>query len=125
MNKSIELFKSGHVSSCGTTTQWNRFYSTFKSEFRKELKKIGAQEIVFSKGHFYLSGFFTRNRQIWYFSISDVRDGIYKYGSWNLLYRTAKSYKDYSGGQNNYINICEDMWLKNHNVITKEMKIYW
>ena len=41
MNKSTELFKSGHVSSCGTTTQWNRFYSTFKSEFRKELKKIG------------------------------------------------------------------------------------
>ena len=63
MNKSTELFKSGHVSSCGTTTQCNRFYSTFKSEFRKELKKIGAQEIVFSKGHFYLSGFFTHNRQ--------------------------------------------------------------
>ena len=65
MNKSIELFKSGHVSSCGTTTQWNRFYSTFKSEFRKELKKIGAQEIVFSKGHFYLSGFFTHKEKNW------------------------------------------------------------
>jgi len=39
------------------------FYRTFKSEFRKELKSIGATNIVFSRGHFYVSGFFTLNGQ--------------------------------------------------------------
>lgn len=122
MNKSNHLYESGFISSCGTTTQWNKFYSTFKTEFKRELKKIGAQEIKFHKGHFYLCGFFTQNRQIWYFSIDDVRQPA-KYGSWNLLYRKTKSYKDFAGEVNRYIHICDNMFLKMKNHIVKESVI--
>ena len=69
MNKSIELIKKGFESSSETTPEFLEFYRTFKSEFRKELKSIGATNIVFSRGHFYVSGFFTLNGQGWYFSI--------------------------------------------------------
>jgi hypothetical protein len=102
MNKSIVLLKRGFESSSGLTPEFAKFFKTFKSEFTKELKSIGATDIIFSRGHFYLSGFFTINEQAWYFSLSDVRGG---YSIGNLLYRTAKDYKDYGGGGNQYVKI--------------------
>jgi len=103
MKKSITLLKNGFESSSGTTPEFLTFFRTFKSEFTKELKSIGATEIQIGKGHFYISGFFTINGQAYYISLSDVRDAEYHIP--NLLYRTAQHYKDYTGGSNQYVNI--------------------
>jgi hypothetical protein len=61
-----------------------------------------------NRGHFYLSGFFTKGEKIFYFSLSDVRGSDFVLGSGgdlDLLYRTAKHYKDWSGGTNCYVII--------------------
>jgi hypothetical protein len=111
MKESIALLMKGFESSSGCTPEFKKFYSTFKKEFAKELKSIGAENIVFSRGHFYISGFFTINDQPYYFSISDVRGMDYsiKYNpdscTSKLLYRTAKDYKDYLGGSNHFVKI--------------------
>ena len=103
MKKTIELLKQGFESSTGTTPEFRTFYSTFKKEFTKELKSIGATEIVFSKGHFYISGFFTVDNQAYYFNLGDVRGSEYRMP--NLMYRTAEHYKDYTGGSNRWVDI--------------------
>lgn len=103
MNKSIQMLKQGFESSSTLTPEFAQFYRTFKSEFTKELKSIGATDIVFSRGHFYISGFFTVDGQAWYFSISDVRGSEYRMPQ--LMYRTAKHYKDYTGGSNQWVDI--------------------
>lgn len=80
---------------------------TFKTWFRKESKRItkiltakGCTNIEFDYGFYYFSGFFTaKSGQIYYMSCSDVRFSPIN----NYLYRTAKSYTDYSGGSNQYI----------------------
>jgi len=103
MKKSLALLSKGFESSSGLTPEFAQFFRTFKSEFTKELKSLGATEIIFSRGHFYLSGFFTIDKQAFYFSLSDVR-GNSRIG-YKLLYRTAQHYKDYSGGMNQYVII--------------------
>lgn len=83
--------------------------SEFKSFFRKEknrLKKIlearGCTKIELDYGFYYFSGFFTApSGQIYYLSSSDVRD----FGYNKLLIRTAKHYKDWTGGMNQYCGI--------------------
>lgn len=115
MKKSRGMLLDGFESSSGLTPEFAQFYRTFKSEFTKELKSIRATNIVFSRGHFYVSGFFTVDDQAYYFSLSDVRGMDYSL-LWNpdncmsqLLYRTAKNYKDYTGGMNQYVKIGEGM----------------
>lgn len=111
MNESLKLLLKGFESSSTTTQEFLEFFKTFKKEFTKELKSIGATDIQIGKGHFYVSGFCTIGTQAWYFSISDVRGMEYGMrsnpdSSMNkLLYRTAKNYKDYTGGQNRYAKI--------------------
>lgn len=83
--------------------------SDFKSFFRKEKKRItdvltrkGCTNIDMTYGFYYFSGFFTApNGQVFYFSSSDVRHFGYK----ELLIRTARDYKDYTGGSNNFIGV--------------------
>ena len=89
-------------SSCSSTPEWKSFYRKGCNFFKKTLKDV-ATDIVMSKGHFYFSGFFTvkSTGKIYYFSISDVR---FFPGS-DLMIRTAVSYKDYTGGRNNYMKV--------------------
>jgi hypothetical protein len=103
MKKSIALLQAGFESSSGLTPEFAQFFRTFKSEFTKELQTIGATDIVFSRGHFYVSGFFTVSGQAYYFSISDVRGSDYRMPQ--LMYRTAKHYKDFTGGANRWVDI--------------------
>lgn len=109
MEKSLKLLKKGFESSSGLTPEFNTFYKTFKKEFTIELQTIGATDIRFSKGHFYFSGFYTVDNQIYYFSISDVR-----FFPTDILYRTAKNYSDFSGGSNNYAKIESGIARKMH-----------
>lgn len=108
MLKTIELLRNGFESSSQTTEEFKHFYRTFKREFTKELKNAGATEITFSRGHFYVSGFFTIGNQAWYFSLSDVRGSEIRIP--NLMYRTAEHYKDYTGGSNRWVEIKEGMY---------------
>lgn len=104
MDKIAQTLETGYLyfeSSSTTTKQWTDFYNLFKREFNKELKQVGATNIVYHKGHFGLSGFFTtKSGQIYYFSLSDVRGS-----NVNLMYRTADHYKDWKGGSNQWIQI--------------------
>lgn len=112
MKKSVQLLEAGFESSSGKTPEFLNFVKVFKREFTKELQSIGATNIKFSVGHFYISGFFTTNEgNIYYFSVPDVRDYSYCAATnpnscmCKLLYRTAKDYKDYTGGMNQYVSI--------------------
>jgi len=111
MKKSLALLRNGFQSASNKTPEFKSFCRTFKSEFSKELQKLNATNVIFSFGHFSITGFFTIGTQAWYFSLPDVR-GM-EYGMVNnpdsclnkLLYRTAKDYKDYTGGQNRFAKI--------------------
>jgi len=110
MKKIAEILKTVEFeSSTVKTQQFKDFARTFKREFKKEFAKVGATNIVFNVGHFTISGFFTVNGNVFYFSLSDVRDIKFSmtYSSPTMLMRTAESYKDYSGGTNNYLIIGE------------------
>ena len=80
----------------------------FKSAFRKEksriskhLTSIGCTEIKIDYGFEHFSGFFTsKSGQVYYLSASTDKVGNYE----QLLYRTARNYKDFSGGGNQWIN---------------------
>ena len=80
-------------------------YSAEKSIVRKALKQANFTDIKFSNGHYYFSGFATKNNKAIYFSISDVRHFPPIGGGADLLIRTAKNYKDYTGGSNNYSSL--------------------
>ncbi len=79
----------------------------FEVFFRKEkkrisdfLKSIGCTDIQIGYGFYVFSGFFTSaSGQVYYFSRSDVRHVEYD----RLLYRTAKNYTDWTGGQNYFV----------------------
>lgn len=102
MNKTIALLKIGFVSSSQTTPQFKAFCRTFKSEFKKILNSLGCVDLECSIGHFYISGFFnSADGQLWYFNLGDVR----WMGQLNILVRTAKHRKDYTGGGNMYAKL--------------------
>lgn len=109
MKKSVALLRKGFESSSTLTPEFAQFFRTFKSEFTKELKKVGAVDIKFSRMHFCLSGFCTVNGQVWYFSLSDVRGMEFNYNHIQLMYRTAKDYKDYTGGHNRWVKLEDGM----------------
>ena len=106
MDKFIQQLNQEFESSSGSTPQWKAFYRLACSTFKKGLKTF-ATDIKMSRGHFEFSGFFTaKTGQMFYFSLSDVR--FFRMGK--LLIRTASSYKDYSGGQNQYVSVNGDMF---------------
>jgi hypothetical protein len=80
-------------------------YSKEKSIVKKALRNAGFENIKVSNGYYYFSGFATKNNQSIYFSISDVRHFPSTGGGADLLIRTAKDYKDYTGGSNNYSSL--------------------
>lgn len=118
MLKTIYCLQQGFQSSSGVTDEFLRFMKAFRAEFKKELLTIGATDIKIEKGHFYVSGFFTVNQQPYYFSISDVRGMDHGLRTnplscmSQMLYRTARNYKDYTGGHNQYVPIKPGMARK-------------
>ena len=118
MREVLSILAKGLESSSSATQEWKAFFRLFKSKFTKELKKINATNIVFRRGHFDLSGFFTaESGQIYYFSFGDVRGMEFMDKSRiRLMYRTADHYKDYSGGGNQWVQledgIAENMSIK-------------
>jgi hypothetical protein len=102
-----------HESSCGKTEEQNKTYSMFKRGFKGYLQNY-FKLIQFKPnlGHFYISGFFelenkeNGKRQTFYFSIEDLRGGQ------TFMIRTAKDFKDYTGGNNYYLSLDDFERLK-------------
>lgn len=100
------------------------FARLFKKEIEAQLKNRDAELVNFSKGHYDLSGFIrggpglfryqsdspdhtwreTPISEYVYFSISDVRHFPNDWYS-NILIRTAKDDRDYTGGPNHYTSL--------------------
>ena len=99
MAKSKYLHGFEFESSSSRTEQYLEFHKVFKKEFTELMKPI-VSEIEFSKpNHFDVSGFFkTQKGNVFYFSLSDLR-----WSKNHLMYRTAKDFKDYTGGANQEI----------------------
>lgn len=77
------------------------FFKREKRRITRNLKELGCSNFKFDYGFYYFYGFFTsKSGQIYYLSCSDVRHWGYN----QLLYRTAKHYKDWTGGGNQYID---------------------
>lgn len=95
----LEFQNTTFESSSYQAQQYKMWHRRLKSEVTKIFKNLGCREIKVSRSnHFDFSGFTTDSKgQIWYFSIGDFRAFKKKF-----LLRTANSYKDYSGGMNNY-----------------------
>lgn len=106
MKQTLILFNQEFISASNRTPQYLEFHRTFKREFTKALSLVGCTNVDIGKAnHFDVSGFFTApNGQIWYFSISDLR-----WSKEKMLIRTAKHYKDWTGGSNQYVKIDADL----------------
>jgi len=104
INKSLYLLSFEFESSCGRTPQYLEFYKVFKKEFGNVLKPY-ISKIEFSKpNHFDVTGFFELNdKRVYYFSIGDLR-----WDKGSILIRTATSFKDYTGGRDEDVELDED-----------------
>lgn len=117
MIRALERTQDYFESASYRTPEYLSWHRLFKREFTKFLVGVGATQIEIGKpNHFDMSGFFTVNGQIWYFSISDLR-----WSKDSMLIRTAKSYKDYTGGVNQYVplNRGEHYFMSKFGSITK------
>lgn len=93
---------------CYTSQDFKTFAREFKSMMNEQVAKVGGTNYQQNTGHYYVSGFFTVEEQPYYISISDVRYEDVD----SILIRTAKDYRDFTGGRNNFRPI-EDGMLDN------------
>ena len=108
MRKTFQLHHEHFESSSQKTEQYKTYHRTFKREFKKALTSMGCKDLDIGKpNHFDVSGFFTApGGQIWYFSISDLR-----WSKDKMLIRTAKHYKDWTGGCNQFVSLDSELDL--------------
>ena len=104
MANKMEKWLTHEFSSGGYTGEdFNKFARELKQEIKSQFGKAELELFLFTKGHYYISGFVfnPKTEKYAYFSISDVR---YSRNEWwsNVLIRTAKNAKDYTGGFNQY-----------------------
>ena len=71
-----------------------------------EMVKVGLKVVQWSNGHFYCTAFILNpvTKKLVYLSISDVRHFPNEWAN-NILMRTVKHGKDYTGGANTYTTL--------------------
>lgn len=106
MKKTIALLQDGFASSSTLTPEFAAYAKMFRHELKKRLVEIDAELVSFNRGHFYVSGFFKKGEQMYYFSQDDVRWG----NTERVLVRTAKHDKDFTGGTNNWDVLGADLF---------------
>lgn len=88
--------------------EYRNFQTNYRSVIKELCNDIGMELHSFSKNHYEFSAVVKSNttNQFYYISISDVR---YWKNEWanNILYRTMKDDKDWSGGTNRYSTLQE------------------
>ncbi len=101
MSKSLYLLGFNFESSSGRTSQYLEFHRVFKKEFSTLLKPYIQKIEVSEPNHFDVSGFFEmKDGRVFYFNIGDLR-----WDKDSMLIRSAKGFKDYTGGRNNGIRV--------------------
>ncbi len=105
----MRFVKEHHETQFGGGTHTTPAFDSYVRKTRNEFKKVFsdiASKIKIRGGHFYWSGFLTRKRDglVVYFCVSDVRFSREQ----PMMVRTAKNYKDYTGGHNQWVNIDAD-----------------
>jgi hypothetical protein len=100
----------GHIfrSSIRKTEEFKQFARDYKKEVKARLENKEFVLEKYSVGHFIISGFIRNvaTGKLAYFSVSDVRffqDWWYK----EVLIRSAKNLKDFSGGMNHYCRLAD------------------
>jgi hypothetical protein len=91
-------YKNNFISSCSITEE----FAMFAREYRQHIKSLlpeGMELVSWNRGHFYCSGFIRKGDKFVYFDTGDVR-GLSNDWHDNILVRTARSDKDYTGGPN-------------------------
>jgi len=98
------------IEDCGVTTseEYRTFQNDYKNVLKEMCKEIGFELKDFSKKHYNFSAVFQnkKNKLNYYISISDVR---WWKNDWadNILYRTMKDEKDWTGGSNHFCKLPE------------------
>ncbi len=89
-----------------TGEDFKQFNRDFRTTLKRKIKPYPLEIRNWNRGHYYLSGFLynQETEKYVYFSISDVRP---KANLNNILIRTAKNEKDYTGGMNNFVTLEE------------------
>ena len=101
ISKSLYLLSFKFYSSCSRTPQYLEFHRVFKRELTNFLKPFTKKIEISKPNHFDVSGFFQLNDdRIFYFNLGDLR-----WDKESIMIRTAKGFKDYTGGINGYINM--------------------
>jgi hypothetical protein len=97
--KTLDGFKTWEFSSGPTTGEDFVAFAQLFGKYIKSALPFGCKLVDLHRGHYDLSGFVEYAGRFAYFSISDVRHFP---GDWheNILIRTAKSARDYTGGSN-------------------------
>lgn len=93
------------ISTSGKSKQCSQFGADFKKALQNDLGTD--YDITLNIGHFYISGFVNKigTDKFVYFSVEDLRDS--DKGFENVLFRSAKNSRDFSGGFNNYCKLYE------------------
>jgi len=108
LSKSLYLLSYEFESSSGRTPQYLEFHRVFKRELTAILKPHTKKIEISKPNHFDVDGFFQLNDgRIFWFCIGDLR-----WDKDNMLIRTAKNFKDYTGGSNGFVNLDRD-FIKN------------
>jgi hypothetical protein len=102
----INQWKNRQFESSTTTTAQ---FASFARAYKKALTEVLGHDfelISWKRGHFYVSAFFKNKtvKRFIYLSCSNVR---FFPNEWyfNILIRTAKHEKDYTGGSNNFTSL--------------------
>ncbi len=81
---------------------FNSYANNLKKKMKEHIKDTEIEIVSFEKNYYYVSGFLKKNNEFVYFSTWDYRSNSKRD---DILIRTAKNEKDFSGGRNNYTTI--------------------
>ena len=101
MTTATQLPKPKHYTGSDLGQDFRSFFTREKNRITKALTALGCKDVIMSRNFYYYFGFFTApSGQLYQFFCSDVRHFPYK----EITYRTAKHYKDFTGGHNQRID---------------------
>ena len=102
--KTLAQFKNWQFSSGSVIDEDFRVFARLFKKHVSQNMPDNSQLVNFNRGHYYVSGFIENDGKYVYFSVSDVRHFP---GNWynNILVRTAKTERDYTGGSNRYTTL--------------------
>lgn len=104
--KTLNTYKATGIEDWGgvISDEFKDFARLYKNMLNRMCKKNGWKLVNFNRGHYYCSWFIKNGEKFIYCSFSDVRHFAREWYK-NILYRSAKSDSDYTGGSNWYSDI--------------------